>query len=133
MMPGKMLTTNQGVPIGPSRAVCAVRRPHGRLVNEAGKSVFCKCHWRPLLGTHSLVWDEAVKIMEADPDLHRRDLSNPATEWEIGVQLFTEDQAEAFSFHVLDSTELVPEELVPVTLVGRMVLNRNPVRQKPVE
>jgi len=102
-----------------------------RLVNDAGKSVFCKFHWKPLLGTHSLVWDEAVKIMGADPDFHRRDLweaieSGNYPEWELGVQLFTEDQAEAFSFDVLDSTKLVPEEMVPVTPVGRMVLNRNP-------
>jgi catalase len=102
-----------------------------RLVNEAGKSVFCKFHWKPLLGTHSLVWDEAVKLMGADPDFHRRDLweaieSGNYPEWELGVQIFTEDQAEAFSFDVLDSTKLVPEEMVPVTPVGRMVLNRNP-------
>jgi catalase len=102
-----------------------------RLVNEAGESVFCKFHWKPLLGTHSLVWDEAVKLMGADPDFHRRDLweaieSGNYPEWELGVQLFTEEQAEAFSFDVLDSTKLVPEELVPVTPVGRMVLNRNP-------
>jgi catalase len=102
-----------------------------RLVNEAGKSVFCKFHWKPLLGTHSLVWDEAVKLMGADPDFHRRDLweaieSGNYPEWELGVQIFTEDEAEGFSFDVLDSTKLVPEELVPVTPVGRMVLNRNP-------
>jgi catalase len=102
-----------------------------RLVNEAGKAVFCKFHWKPLLGTHSLVWDEAVKLMGADPDFHRRDLweaieSGNYPEWELGIQLFTEDQAEGFSFDVLDSTKLVPEELVPVTPVGRMVLNRNP-------
>ena len=102
-----------------------------RLVNEGGKSVFCKFHWKPLLGTHSLVWDEAVKIMGADPDFHRRDLweaieSGHYPEWELGLQIFTEEQAEGFSFDVLDSTKLVPEELVPVTPVGRMVLNRNP-------
>ncbi len=102
-----------------------------RLVNEAGNSVFCKFHWKPLLGTHSLVWDEAVKLMGADPDFHRRDLweaieSGNYPEWELGVQLFTERQAEEFSFDVLDSTKLVPEEMVPVTAVGRMVLNRNP-------
>jgi catalase len=102
-----------------------------RLVNEAGESVFCKFHWKPLLGTHSLVWDEAVKLMGADPDFHRRDLweaieSGNFPEWELGVQIFTEEQAEAFSFDVLDATKLVPEELVPVTPVGRMVLNRNP-------
>jgi len=102
-----------------------------RLVNEAGAAVFCKFHWKPLLGTHSLVWDEAVKIMGADPDFHRRDLweaieSGNYPEWELGVQLFTESQAEGFSFDVLDSTKLVPEEMVPVTPIGRMVLNRNP-------
>jgi catalase len=102
-----------------------------RLVNDAGKSIFCKFHWKPLLGTHSLVWDEAIKIMGADPDFHRRDLweaieSGNYPQWELGVQLFTEAQAEDFTFDVLDSTKLVPEEMVPVTPVGRMVLNRNP-------
>jgi catalase len=102
-----------------------------RLVNEQGKSTFCKFHWRPLLGTHSLVWDEAVKIMGADPDFHRRDLweaieSGNYPEWELGLQLFSEADAEKFSFDVLDSTKLIPEELVPVKPVGRMVLNRNP-------
>jgi catalase len=102
-----------------------------RLVNAEGESVFCKFHWKPQLGTHSLVWDEAVKIAGCDPDYHRRDLweaieSGHYPEWELGVQLFTEAQAEQFSFDVLDATKLVPEELVPVTPVGRMVLNRNP-------
>uniref|UniRef100_UPI000D3693C4 catalase n=1 Tax=unclassified Variovorax TaxID=663243 RepID=UPI000D3693C4 len=102
-----------------------------RLVNDAGESVFVKFHWQPVLGTHSLVWDEAVKISGADPDFHRRDLweaidAGEYPEWELGLQIFTEAQAEAFSFDVLDATKLVPEELVPVQLVGRMVLNRNP-------
>lgn len=102
-----------------------------RLVNEAGESVFCKFHWNPVLGTHSLVWDEAVKISGADPDFHRRDLweaieAGEFPEWELGVQVFTEEQAESFSFDVLDATKIVPEELVPLTPVGRMVLNRNP-------
>jgi catalase len=102
-----------------------------RLVNEAGVSVFCKFHWKPMQGTHSLVWDEAVKISGADSDFHRRDLweaieAGAYPEWELGVQIFTEEQADAFSFDVLDATKLVPEELVPVTPVGRMVLNRNP-------
>lgn len=102
-----------------------------RLVNEQGQSVFCKFHWTPLQGTHSLVWDEAVKISGADPDFHRRDLweaieSGEFPEWELGLQIFTEEQADSFSFDVLDSTKLVPEELVPVLPVGRMVLNRNP-------
>jgi len=102
-----------------------------RLVNAAGKSVFCKFHWTPMLGTHSLVWDEAVKISGADPDFHRRDLweaieAGEFPEWELALQIFTEEQAETFSFDVLDATKLVPEELVPLTPVGRMVLNRNP-------
>ncbi|MES2718061.1 MAG: catalase [Pseudomonadota bacterium] len=102
-----------------------------RLVNAQGESHFVKFHWKPLLGTHSLVWDEAVKISGADPDFHRRDLweaieSGAYPEWELGLQIFTEAQAEGFSFDVLDATKLIPEELVPVTPVGRMVLNRNP-------
>ena len=102
-----------------------------RLVNQEGKSVFVKFHWKPLLGTHSLVWDEAVKVMGADPDFHRRDLweaieSGNYPEWELGLQTFTEAQAEKFSFDILDATKLIPEELIPVVPVGRMVLNRNP-------
>jgi catalase len=102
-----------------------------RLVNRQGKSTFCKFHWKPLLGTHSLVWDEAVKIMGADPDFHRRDLweaieSGHYPEWELGLQIFSEGDAEKFSFDVLDSTKLIPEELIPVKPAGRMVLNRNP-------
>jgi catalase len=102
-----------------------------RLVNAQGASHFVKFHWKPLLGTHSLVWDEAVRISGADPDFHRRDLweaieTGDYPEWELGLQVFTEAQAEAFSFDVLDATKLIPEELVPVTPVGRMVLNRNP-------
>jgi catalase len=82
-------------------------------------------------GTHSLVWDEAVKISGADPDFHRRDLweaieAGAFPEWELGVQLFTEEEAERFSFDVLDATKLIPEELIPVQPIGRLVLNRNP-------
>ncbi len=102
-----------------------------RLINNAGDSHFVKFHWKPKLGTHALAWDEAVKISGADSDFHRRDLwdaieSGEYPEWELGLQIFTEDQAETFSFDVLDATKLIPEELVPVTPVGRMVLNRNP-------
>lgn len=102
-----------------------------RLINEKGESVFCKFHWKPLLGTHSLVWDEAVKISGADPDFHRRDLweaieSGDFPEWELGLQIFTEEQSNKFSFDILDATKLIPEELVPVIPVGRMILNRNP-------
>lgn len=102
-----------------------------RLVNDAGASTFVKFHWRPLLGTHCLDWDEAVKIAGADPDFHRRDLweaieCGAYPEWELSFQLFTEREAENFSFDVLDATKLVPEELVPLVPVGKMVLNRNP-------
>ena len=102
-----------------------------KLVNAAGESVFCKFHWSPKAGTHSLVWDEAVKISGADPDFHRRDLwerieAGEFPEWDFGVQVFTEEQAETFSFDILDSTKLIPEEIVPVQMLGRLVLNRNP-------
>jgi catalase len=102
-----------------------------RFVNAAGESKFVKFHWNPVAGTHSLVWDEAVKISGADSDFHRRDLweaieAGAYPEWELGVQVFTEEDAERFSFDVLDATKLIPEELVPVTPIGRMVLNRNP-------
>ena len=102
-----------------------------RFVNDAGESVFVKFHWTPMAGTLSLVWDEAVKISGADPDYHRRDLweridSGAYPEYELGVQIFTEEEAEQFSFDILDSTKLIPEELIPVQPLGRMVLNRNP-------
>ncbi len=102
-----------------------------RLINAQGEARFVKFHWTPLQGTHSLVWDEAVRISGADPDFHRRDLwesieSGNFPEWELGLQVFTEEQAASFPFDILDATKLVPEELVPVTPVGRMVLNRNP-------
>ena len=102
-----------------------------RMVNAAGESVFVKFHWTPKAGTHSLVWDEAVKISGADPDFHRRDLwerieAGAYPEYELGVQVFTEEQADSFSFDILDATKIVPEELVPIRPLGRMVLNRNP-------
>ena len=102
-----------------------------KLVNAAGEAVFCKFHWNPVAGTHSLVWDEAVKISGADPDFHRRDLweaieAGAYPEWELSVQVFTEQAADKFSFDVLDATKLIPEEMVPLRPVGRMVLDRNP-------
>src|SRR6478672_9880598 len=102
-----------------------------RLVNAKGESRFVKFHWTPLQGTHSLVWDEAVRISGADPDFHRRDLweaieSGNFPEWELALQIFTEEEAASFPFDILDATKLVPEELVPVVPVGRLVLNRNP-------
>ena len=102
-----------------------------RMINAQGESTFVKFHWSPVGGTHSLAWDEAVKISGADPDFHRRDLweaieAGAYPEWELAVQAFTEADAEKFSFDVLDATKIVPEELVPLTPIGRMVLNRNP-------
>src|ERR1700744_5899294 len=102
-----------------------------RFVNEQGESSFVKFHWNPSAGTHSLAWDEAVKISGADPDFHRRDLwesieAGAFPQWELGVQVFSEADAGKFSFDVLDATKLIPEELVPIKPVGRMVLNRNP-------
>ena len=101
-----------------------------RLINAVGESTFVKFHWRPKLGIQSTVWDEAVKLQCADNDFHRRDLfeaiqSGGFPEWELSVQLFSQEQAEAFPFDHLDATKLIPEELVPLT-VGRMVLNRWP-------
>lgn len=102
-----------------------------RFVDDRGASSFVKFHWRPLLGTHSLDWDEAVKISGADPDFHRRDLweaieAGQFPEYELAVQLFSDQDAERFSFDVLDATKIIPEELVPLTPIGKMVLNRNP-------
>ncbi len=102
-----------------------------RLINAQGQATFVKFHWTPKAGTHSLDWDESVKIAGADPDYTRRDLwesieSGVFPEYELGLQLFTEEQANGFSFDVLDATKIIPEELVPVTPVGRMVLDRNP-------
>ncbi len=102
-----------------------------RFVTREGKATFVKFHLTPKLGTHSLVWDEAVKIAGADPDFHRRDLweaidAGEYPEWTFGVQLIPEEDAEKFSFDLLDATKIIPEELVPVTPIGRLVLNRNP-------
>ncbi len=100
-----------------------------RLINAKGKSTFVKFHWKPKLGLQSVVWNEAVKINGADPDFHRRDLWNAIQkgdfpEWELGLQLFDEKFAERFAFDVLDATKLIPEEEVPIRIVGRLVLNR---------
>ena len=100
-----------------------------RFVNAAGESTFVKFHWKPKLGLQSVVWNEAVKINGADPDFHRRDLwdaidAGDFPEWELGVQLFDDDFADSFDFDVLDATKIIPEELVPVRRVGRLVLDR---------
>ena len=102
-----------------------------RLVNARGESRFVKFHWNPTAGTHSLDWDESVKIGGADPDYTRRDLwesieAGVFPEYELGFQILTEKQADEFSFDVLDATKIVPEELVPSRRSGRMVLDRNP-------
>ena len=101
-----------------------------RLVDRKGDWRLVKFHWKPRLGTASLVWDEAVKLGGADPDFHRRDLWNAIergehVEYDLGVQVFDPPQAEGFGFDVLDATKLVPEELVPVTILGTMVLDQN--------
>jgi catalase len=101
-----------------------------RFLGERGKSTFVKFHWRPKLGVQSVVWDEALKISGADPDFHRRDLwraieQGNFPEWELGLQLFDEDFAEKFDFDVLDPTKLIPEEIIPLRTVGRLVLDRN--------
>lgn len=102
-----------------------------RLINAEGQATLVKFHWRPKLGTQSTCWDEAVKIAGADPDYHRRDLyeaidQGDFPEWEFGVQLFTQEQADALPFDILDATKLVPEEDYPIRVIGRMVLDRNP-------
>ncbi|MDB5363452.1 MAG: catalase [Rhodospirillales bacterium] len=102
-----------------------------RLVDAAGEGTFVKFHWRPVLGTQSTCWDEALKIAGADPDYHRRDLHEaidagafPA--WDFGVQLLSQAEADALPFDILDATKLIPEEMVPIQVIGRMTLNRNP-------
>lgn len=102
-----------------------------RFVNSEGKSTFVKFHLKPKLGTHAVVWDEAVKISGNDPDFHRRDLwenieMGNFPEWEFGVQLVPEEDEHKFNFDLLDPTKIIPEELVPVTPIGKLVLNRNP-------
>jgi catalase len=102
-----------------------------RLINDAGESTFVKFHWRPKLGLQSTIWDEAVKISGADQDFHRRDMFEAIAagnfpEWEFAVQLFTQEEADRFPFDHLDATKLIPEELVPLKVIGRMVLDRWP-------
>ncbi|MFE1145985.1 catalase [Streptomyces albidoflavus] len=102
-----------------------------RFVNAEGKGTFVKFHWKPKLGVHSLVWDEAQEVMGRDPDFNRRDLwdtieAGQYPEWELGVQLVPEEDEHAFDFDLLDATKIIPEELVPVRPIGRMVLDRNP-------
>lgn len=102
-----------------------------RFINEQGVSHFVKFHWKPLLGVHSVAWDEAQIISGKDPDFHRRDLweaieNGDFPEWELGVQLISEEDEHTFEFDLLDPTKLIPEEIVPVIRIGKMTLNRNP-------
>ena len=102
-----------------------------RLINEKGKSRFVKFHWKPLLGVHGVVWDEAQKISGKDPDFHRRDLweaieNGDFPEWELGVQIVEEKDEHNFEFDLLDPTKIIPEEIVPVKRIGKLTLNRNP-------
>src|SRR5688572_13598208 len=102
-----------------------------RLVNKAGKSRFVKFHWKPLLGVHSVLWDEAQRISGQDPDFHRRDLweaidNGDFPEYELGIQVVEEEDEHAFGFDLLDPTKIIPEELVPVRRIGKLTLNRNP-------
>jgi catalase len=102
-----------------------------RFVNADGKACFVKFHWKPLLGVHSVAWDEAQNISGKDPDFHRRDLwdaieSGNFPEWELGVQIVPEEDEFKYDFDLLDATKIIPEELVPVQRIGKMTLNRNP-------
>ena len=102
-----------------------------RFINAQGQSNFVKFHWRPSVGTCSLVWDEAQKLAGKDTDFHRRDLwdaieTGDYPEWEFGVQIIPEEDEHKFDFDILDPTKLIPEELIPITPLGKMVLNRNP-------
>lgn len=102
-----------------------------QFVNDAGKASFVKFHWKPKLGLQSTIWDEALKLQAADNDYHRRDLFEAIDaadfpEWELGVQVFDADFAAAQPYDVLDATKIIPEEDVPVRIIGRMVLDRNP-------
>ncbi|WP_454883884.1 catalase [Sphingomonas oryzagri] len=102
-----------------------------RLVDDDGKSTFVKFHWKPKLGLQSTVWDEALKLQAADNDYHRRDLweaidTGAYPEWELGIQAFDQAFADGLDWDVLDATKIIPEEMIPVRIVGRMTLDRNP-------
>jgi catalase len=102
-----------------------------RLINAKNQSRYVKFHWKPTLGAHSLIWDEAQKLAGKEPDFHRRAMfehieQGGTLEWELGLQIFGDKEADSFDFDILDSTKLIPEELIPVRRVGKMVLDRNP-------
>ncbi|WJS94630.1 catalase [Flavobacterium johnsoniae] len=102
-----------------------------RFINNKNESHFVKFHWKPKLGTHGVAWDEAQKISGKNSDFHKQDLweaieAGNFPEWELGVQIIPESDEHKFDFDLLDPTKLVPEELVPVTIIGKMTLNKNP-------
>ena len=102
-----------------------------RFVNAKGKTTFVKFHWKPKLGMQSTLWDEALKLQAADNDYHRRDLfeaiaAGDYPEWELGIQAFDQKFADKLPYDVLDPTKIIPEEVIPVRMIGRMVLDRNP-------
>src|SRR5699024_5597842 len=102
-----------------------------RLIDAEGISRFVKFHWKPVAGTCSLIWDEAQKLWGRDPDFNRREMWNDiengdSLEWELGIQVVAEEDEMKFAFDILDATKLIPEEEVPVEIIGKMVLNRNP-------
>ncbi|MDO5509752.1 MAG: catalase [Weeksellaceae bacterium] len=102
-----------------------------RFINEEGKSHFVKFHWKPMQGVISLAWDECQRIAGKDTDFHRRDLweaidCGQFPEWEFGVQIILEEDEHKYPFDLLDPTKFIPEEMVPVRIIGKMTLNRNP-------
>ncbi|MGI8809037.1 MAG: catalase [Acidimicrobiales bacterium] len=103
-----------------------------RLYNEEGATTLVKFHWKPVAGIHSLVWEESQKLGGIDPDFHRRDLwdaveSGAGVAYDFGVQLFEDNEDQSFEgIDLLDPTKIVPEELVPVRIIGRLTLDRNP-------
>lgn len=102
-----------------------------RLIDEKGVARLVKFHWKPVLGAHSLVWEEAQQIAGKDPDFHRRDMweaieSGNPVEFELGLQVVAETDAQAYGFDMLDPTKLLPEETVPVEIVGKLTLDKNP-------
>ncbi|MFS0490257.1 catalase [Leadbetterella byssophila] len=102
-----------------------------KLVNAEGKGTFVKFHWKPKLGVHSVAWNEAQKISGFNSDFHRQDLweaieKGNFPQWDLGVQLIPEEDELKYSFDILDVTKIVPEEVVPVKIIGTMTLNRNP-------
>jgi catalase len=103
-----------------------------RLVNAEGATTLVKFHWKPKLGVHSLVWEEAQITNGMDPDFHRRDLADAIEagafpQWELGIQTFPDTAEQMFEgIDLLDPTKIVPEELAPVQPIGLLTLNANP-------